>query len=101
MPNSNYRYKGCISPLCSALLSITGKMPPFDLYGVYCASELSDDLAGQLEDWCSVNASPYWATGGGVLEAAELLVDRAVENANLPPHRDRVGADRKGLTSKI
>lgn len=77
------------SPLTDALKAITGKIPPFPLSGVTKSSELPEAIAIQLTDWCSLNAQPEWATGSSILEAADLIVERALENGNLPiPYQD-------------
>jgi len=80
-------YQGhCPDPLKEALLAITGKEVPREtclLDGVFNCSELDDGELFALGDWCTQNARPHWATGDGILEAAELLVSRAKENDNI------------------
>lgn len=44
---------------------------------------LSDKDVSSLQDWCSSNARPRWATGLSMMEAAELIVEGALENANI------------------
>jgi hypothetical protein len=73
----------CDNPLEEALIAITGKKPPFDLRKIKRSGELEEALAIALTDWCSLNANPCWATGTSILEAANLLVERALENGNL------------------
>ena len=73
-------------PLADALFAITGMEPPKYTHGLYLSESL-EDKAVDLQDWCADNARPSWATGLGVLEAAELLVQQAVENANIPPEK--------------
>jgi hypothetical protein len=73
------------NPLNEALVAITNQTPPFDLDGIMNSSDLPDTVALQLSDWCSLNANPEWATGSGILEAANLLVERALENGNIKP----------------
>lgn len=82
-----YWYNGHYSdsPLKEALVAITGKEPPFDLSGVYSSVDLDDHTAERLGDWCTNNTNPVWAPGDSILEAAEILVKRAVENANIAP----------------
>ena len=72
------------SPLAEALEIITGKHPSelIGLKGIYYCSQLNDDELVALELWCQENR-PKWTPGYGVLEAAELLVKTAVENANI------------------
>lgn len=74
------------NPLWDALLAITGVEPPDYVRGLYSASHL-EDRVDELQSWCSENARPHWATGLSMLEAAELIVGGAVENANIPPER--------------
>jgi hypothetical protein len=64
-----------------ALRAIIGKYPPMDVppYG----AQLMGDKVTELQDWCSDNANPPWATGLSMIEAAELIVDQALENANI------------------
>jgi len=78
-------YYSSQSPLQEALVAITGKLPPaeLDLDGIRHASELDDTKSQFLSDWCTQNARPHWATGDSILEAAELIVLRAQENANI------------------
>ena len=73
------------SPLYEALQSIVGKNPPDFVVGIYAARELSDDQMTELQDWCATHGKPEWTTGIGILEAAERIVDCAVENGNIPP----------------
>lgn len=73
------------TPLADALEAIIGQQPPAFVGAAYNSSELPDDLAEQLQDWCSGNANPYWATGDSILETAEIMVERAIENANIAP----------------
>jgi len=78
-------YYSSENPLQEALEAITGKFPPaeLDLDGIRHASELDDARSESLSDWCTQNARPHWATGDSILEAAELIVLRAQENANI------------------
>lgn len=69
-------------PLREALASIIGKDPP-DFVRGHNTSGLSDKQILDLQDWCSVNARPHWATGLSMIEAAELIVAGAIENANI------------------
>lgn len=64
-----------------ALKALIGKYPPMDVppYG----SQLMGDKVTELQDWCSDNSNPPWATGLSMIEAAELIVDQALENANI------------------
>jgi hypothetical protein len=74
------------SPLLAALLAITGAPPPDYLRGVKALGALSPEQLQHLQDWASYNARPDWATGESILDAAQLLVARAIENNNLEEH---------------
>ena len=71
------------NPLSEALEAITGLTPPFALEGISEISQLEDTAMIALSDWCSGNARPYWATGESILDAAFLMIERAVENDNI------------------
>jgi len=64
-----------------ALKVLIGKEPPMEVppYG----SHDMDDEVLRLQDWCAEHARPSWATGLSMIEAAELIVDQALENANI------------------
>jgi hypothetical protein len=64
-----------------ALKAIIGKYPPMAV-PPYGAEPMGDEVVG-LQDWCSDNANPPWATGLSMIEAAELIVQQAIENANI------------------
>lgn len=75
------------APLAEAIAAIVGKIPPFEMDGIWAIEDDPDLLTDGLEGWCSTQVcvtefSP-WATGCGVLEAAELLLKTAIENGNL------------------
>jgi hypothetical protein len=81
---TEYTYGRPENPLADVIESITGKRPPLDTTGAYSFTDLSQSDQSWLQDWCSDNCEPYWGTGLGVIEAAELIVRLAVENANIP-----------------
>jgi hypothetical protein len=82
--NSPSYYPTPRSPFRSTLESITGKLPPMDLSGVYCFNDIENpETQDAIQDWASVNANPHWATGLSMIEAAELIVEQAVENRNI------------------
>lgn len=64
-------YGKIANPLHEAIAAIIGKPVPEGLEGE------------DLQNFVTQNANPYWATGDGIIEAAELLVKRAQENANI------------------
>jgi len=77
------------NPLAVALQVITGEEPPTYTHGVFSSQELSDENVSDLQDWCSFHARPFWSTGIGVLEAAELIVQEAVDNGNIAGKEER------------
>ena len=64
-----------------ALRAVVGLYPPLVVPPVG-AKDMGDEVI-VLQDWCSDNARPRWATGLSMIEAAELIVDQAIENANI------------------
>lgn len=76
IPKSNY-FK-------EALESLTGKKLPFRVPS-YGASRMSGENQYKLQEWCVQNANPLWATGLSMIEAAELIVQSAVDNGNIEP----------------
>jgi len=87
------------SPLKDALAQIMGIEPPFpDIEGAYTEKDMGDyplalvdGFEVDLAEWCGWMLSSRshqpgaFTTGTGIVEAAELMVKRAVENANIPP----------------
>lgn len=71
------------NPLTEALSAITGEVPPAYTHGAFSVADLTEAEMLTLQDWCCIHARPEWATGIGVLEAAELIVREAVDNANI------------------
>ena len=95
-------YYETASPLRDALAQILGVEPPFpELEGAYTEKDMGDYpgyLAGwaelDLAEWCGwvicerPSQPGVFTTGNAIVEAAELIVQRAVENANIPPRED-------------
>jgi hypothetical protein len=75
------------NPLTEALEAITGEKPPAYTHGAFSCDDLAEKDVTDLQDWCSLHARPHWSTGIGVLEAAELIVREAVDNANIEAPR--------------
>ena len=79
------------APLTDAISAIVGKPCPFHLLGVWRLQDLESPIATQLQDWCSNNIHGHpligYATGYGVIEAAELLLSTEIENGNLCPSK--------------
>jgi len=70
-------YRTPRNPFREALQVVTGKKPPSYVTG-YSDQHLTDAQKQALQDWCSDNARPDWATGLSMIEAAELIVAGAV-----------------------
>ena len=71
------------SPLGDALFTIVGKRCPYETAAVWQLEQLTDEDAIAIQDWCSGEARPSWATGESIVDYAFLMIERAVENANL------------------
>lgn len=80
------------APLAEAIAEIVGKMPPFEMDGIWWLDDLPNKIADDLGEWCCYNIESQqyigWATGSGVIDAAELLLKTAIDNANLRPNFD-------------
>ena len=82
-----------IHPFLEAIESIIGSLPLMvghdnfpltqKLEGIIHSSNLDDEVYFRLQDYCGQRAKPAWATGESIIDAANLIVDRAFENANL------------------
>lgn len=72
-------------PLACALYDITGVEPPRSTASMYSTNEMSEADVMALQNWASENAPRAAWTGIGILDAADLLVQEAVANANIPP----------------
>jgi hypothetical protein len=74
-------------PLREAIEALTQTVLPKNLRHQldYCvhSEELSDRVFVELQDFCSLNANPSWATGGAMLDSANLIVEQAIENGNI------------------
>jgi len=79
--------KAFADPLKLAIAQIVQKVPPFNFEGARSFSSLPEDVQALIEDWCSNavvdTAHGYWFTGSSVVDAAELLVNLAIESGNL------------------
>lgn len=77
-------YDTPVAPMAEAISVIAGTPPPFWLEGVYKFNDITDEHVQEaLQSWCSEHARPVWATGLSMIEAAELIVEMAIENANI------------------
>ena len=71
------------NPYYETLEAITRAKPPEFCKGIFNSNELDDDQITELQDWCGCNSQPVWATGLGHLEAADHIVNVAIENRNI------------------
>jgi len=71
------------NPLADAIEAIVGERPPLETAFAWKWDDLSEADKHWLQDWCSERARPHWATGLSMIEAAELIVEQACENANI------------------
>ncbi len=72
------------NPIREVLVALCRAEPPKFVQG-YNFDGLTEKQMEELQDWCSVNAKPEWATGLSMIEAAEMIVSEAVGNANIEP----------------
>ena len=72
-------------PIRLALKAFCNGEPPAFVKG-NSTSGLTDAQNHELQTWVNMNLKDElsWSTGIGAIEAAELLVAVAVENANIP-----------------
>lgn len=80
---STYTYRRPENPLAEAIEAIVGERPPLETTFAWKWDDLSECDKRWLQDWCSERARPHWATGLSMIEAAELIVEQACENANI------------------
>lgn len=72
-----------VSPFRDALRALCGAEPPAFVRGHH-SHDYTDDENEKLQDWCGMHCRPHWATNLSMIEAAELIVEGAVDNANIP-----------------
>jgi hypothetical protein len=75
-------------PLYDALAALTRAKPPEMVKGMHSTDELTDEQFSELQDWASNHVIPHWSTGLGLIDAAEILVKSAIENANIDGKAD-------------
>ena len=80
-PRKRRRF-GPVNYFKEALESLTGKKLPMRVPR-FKASRMSDENQYKLQGWCINNAQPPWATGLSMIEAAELIVQGAIENGTI------------------
>ncbi len=78
-------YPDVVNPLADALEALLGIRPELTTSGAYSFNDLNNEDQEWIQDFCSFHCKPHWATGCSMLEAAELIVQQAVENANIAP----------------
>lgn len=79
-------YGNIENPLTEALEMLCGSMPleiSQRLLGIAFTKELSEEAHEAVYDWATANTKLRWATGCGVLDAADVLVWQAYENDNI------------------
>ncbi len=85
MPKEQFTYYPTPeSPFREALAAVVGEEPPDYVRG-FGFHNVPEDKQDELQSWCVQRARPAWATGLSMIEAAELIVAGAVENANIGP----------------
>lgn len=95
-----YQYN-VTDPLWETLKELTGVEPPGFCKGVHMCSQLeNDELVDILQSWCLQHAKPVWSSGIGLLEAAEKIVEAAVENGRIGPPIRRLG-DPDAILKKV
>jgi hypothetical protein len=82
-----------IHPFTDAIESLIGVLPLMtgsdnfpiaqNLENILYSKDLDDETIGRLCDHCNLHPNPVWATGGSLICAANLIVERAFENTNL------------------
>lgn len=70
------------SPFRDALRAVSGAEPPAFVRG-HSSQGYTDEENEKLQDWCGSHTRPHWATNLSMIDAAELIVESAVDNANI------------------
>lgn len=78
-----------IAPFSEAIAALVGVAPclDFSLEGIHSSAELQEHELFALQEWInsSISSSSVpWATGGSVIDSADIVVAQAVENGNIP-----------------
>jgi len=88
----HYYFEGIKDPCGDAIATMVGKRPPLKLLprGTYSTSELHETQGLELQFWIckqlGKRAVPmHWSTGIGIMDAADAIVQEAVNNANIAP----------------
>lgn len=84
-------YRKVKRPLREALQALCQATPPDFIQGQLSSTELTDPQILALQDWCSMKANPEWSTGIALMDAADSIVEEALNNGNIevdnPPRR--------------
>lgn len=87
-------YYSSSNPLAEAIAPLVDQEPPPYLAGLYFTRQLSERQNIEFADWCSLHTVVIWATGESLLDAADLMVERAIENGNIPALKEKTQADQ-------
>jgi len=79
--------------LKEALEAVVGIPCPFTLPQRSFSELNGSRLVTEIQDWCAIHSRPGWATGLSMMEAAELIVEQAIENANIRIEDERRTSD--------
>lgn len=88
-------YRTPANPFREALRVLTNKEPPLFVQG-YGTRRLSEDQKESLQDWCGEHAKVEWMTALSLIEAAELMVEQAIDNGNIEPPQYEYSLSRDG-----
>jgi hypothetical protein len=82
-----------IHPFRDAIESLIGVLPLMtgrdnfpiaeNLENILYSKDSDDETLSRLCDYCNLHPKPAWATGESIIDAADLIVERAFENTNL------------------
>jgi hypothetical protein len=76
-----------VHPLRDVLFAMTRTTPPVFTAHAYSCQDLTEVEKDDLQTWAVMHVQPRWATGIGLIEAAEAQVAEAVSNGNIPPKK--------------
>ena len=78
-------------PLYEAFKAVTGAEPPEYTKGLAQTTELTGKQQRDLHLDHTSLANPFWATGESIMDVADLIVERAIENANIAEPTTQTG----------
>jgi hypothetical protein len=82
MSKSNRQHQGEGTYFYQALAQVVGATPPEKYKTLTMKEYLSKDDEG-LQEWALDEVTLSWSTGIGCIDAAMILVDEAIANANI------------------